>query len=115
MLHSAKTTLNQSKYWKKNIINFRCEEKTKIIIENIFNIKKFDQLHNKKFEIIFLDPPFKEKKLKNLLNDILSLKLLKNNGIIIIHRHKKEDEFYPEKFNILKIKNYGISKIIFGN
>ena len=103
------------KILKKNIINFRCKEKTKIIIENIFNIKKFDQLHNKKFEIIFLDPPYKEKKLNNLLNDILSLKLLKNNGIIVIHRHKKEEEFYPEKFKVLKIKTYGISKIIFGN
>ena len=41
--------------------------------------------------------------------------LLKKNGIIIIHRHKKEEENYPKKFNILKIKTYGISKIIFGN
>jgi 16S rRNA (guanine966-N2)-methyltransferase len=45
----------------------------------------------------------------------LSLKLLKSNGIIIIHRHKKEEEIYPKKFKILKIKTYGISKIIFGN
>jgi 16S rRNA (guanine966-N2)-methyltransferase len=45
----------------------------------------------------------------------LFLKLLKSNGIIIIHRHKKEEEIYPKKFKILKIKTYGISKIIFGN
>ena len=57
----------------------------------------------------------KEKKLTNLLDNILSLKLLKSNGIIIIHRHKKEEEIYPKKFKILKIKTYGISKIIFGN
>ena len=56
-----------------------------------------------------------KKKLTNLLNDIISLKLLKKNGVIIIHRHKKEEEIYPEKFKILKIKTYGISKIIFGN
>ena len=65
--------------------------------------------------MIFLDPPFKEKRLANLLDDILSLKLLKSNGIIIIHRHKKEIEIYPKKFKILKTKTYGISKIIFGN
>ena len=103
------------KVLKKNILNFECQNKTKIIIENIFNIKNLTQFYNKKFEIIFLDPPYKEKKLSNLLNDILSLKLLKKDGIIIIHRHKKEEEKYPEKFNILKIKTYGISKIIFGN
>ena len=103
------------KVLKKNILNFECQNKTEIIVENIFNIKNLTQFYNKKFEIIFLDPPYKEKKLSNLLNDILSLKLLKKDGIIIIHRHKKEEEKYPEKFNILKIKTYGISKIIFGN
>ena len=103
------------KVLKRNILNFECQNKTEIIVENIFNIKNLTQFYNKKFEIIFLDPPYKEKKLSNLLNDILSLKLLKKDGIIIIHRHKKEEEKYPEKFNILKIKTYGISKIIFGN
>ena len=103
------------KVLKKNILNFECQNKTEIIVENIFNIKNLTQFYNKKFEIIFLDPPYKEKKLSNLLNDILSLKLLKKDGIIIIHRHKKEEENYPEKFNILQIKTYGISKIIFGN
>ena len=103
------------KVLKRNILNFECQNKTEIIVENIFNIKNLTQFYNKKFEIIFLDPPYKEKKLNNLLNDILSLKLLKKDGIIIIHRHKKEEENYPEKFNILKIKIYGISKIIFGN
>jgi len=103
------------KVLKKNILNFECQNKTKIIIENIFNIKNLTQFYNKKFEIIFLDPPYKEKKLNNLLDDILFLKLLKKDGIIIIHRHKKEEEKYPKKFNVLKIKTYGISKIIFGN
>ena len=103
------------KVLKKNILNFECQNKTKIIIENIFNIKNLTQFYKKKFEIIFLDPPYKEKKLNNLLDDILFLKLLKKDGIIIIHRHKKEEEMYPKKFNVLKIKTYGISKIIFGN
>ena len=40
---------------------------------------------------------------------------LKNKGIVIIHRHKKEDENYSENFKILEIKKYGISKIIFGS
>ena len=35
--------------------------------------------------------------------------------IIIIHRHKKNDEEFPEKFKIIEEKKYGISKIIFGN
>ena len=69
----------------------------------------------KKFDIIFLDPPYKEKNLEILVSSIIASKILKKNGIIIIHRHKKEKEIYPEKFKILKVKTYGISKIIFGN
>ena len=103
------------KILRKNIIDLSCQSKTRVVIENIFNIKNLNQFYKKKFEVIFLDPPFKEKRLVNLLDDIMSLKLLKNNGIIIIHRHKKEEEIYPKKFKILKIKTYGISKIIFGN
>ena len=103
------------KILRKNIIDLSCQSKTQVVIENIFNIKNLNQFYKKKFEIIFLDPPFKEKRLANLLDDILSLKLLKSNGIIIIHRHKKEKEIYPKKFKILKTKVYGISKIIFGN
>ena len=61
-----------------------------------------------------MDPPYKEKKIDNLLENIISLKLLKKKGVIVIHRHKKEDEIYPKKLKILKIKIYGISKIIFG-
>ena len=62
-----------------------------------------------------MDPPYKEKKFPELLEKIIDLNLLKKNGIFIIHRHKKEDEKYTKKFNILIKKNYGISKIIFGN
>ena len=102
------------KILKRNIKDLNCENKAKIISKNIFYIKSLNLFEEEKFEIIFLDPPYKEKRLNNLLDDIISLKLLKNNGIIIIHRHKKEKEIYPKNFNILKIKTYGISKIVFG-
>ena len=88
------------KILKKNILELDCQNKTKIINNNIFERKNLDKLCNKKFEIIFLDPPYKEKRLSNLLNNILDLKVLKDNGIIIIHRHKKQKEIFPKQFNI---------------
>jgi len=99
---------------KKNIHDLNCEKKTEIIKENIFNIINLNKLKKNKFEIIFLDPPYREKKLVNLLENIINLKLLKKRGIVVIHRHKSENEIYPKNFKILKIKTYGISKIIFG-
>ena len=99
---------------KKNIFNTGYKKKSKIIEKNILKDKTFDNIEEK-FDIIFIDPPYKEKKLPELLEKIIDLNLLKKNGIFIIHRHKKEDEKFTKKFNILIKKNYGISKIIFGN
>ena len=62
-----------------------------------------------------MDPPYKEKKLSFLIEKIIKLKLLKDNGIIIIHRHKKEKDPFPKEFNLILKKDYGISKILFGN
>ena len=62
-----------------------------------------------------MDPPYKEKKLLFLMDTITELKLLNTDGIIIIHRHKKEVDEFPGKFNIILKKSYGISKIIFGS
>ena len=102
------------KILEKNINDLNCKKKTQIINQNILNIKNLNQLQKNKFEIIFMDPPYKETKLVELLNNIIELKLLKKNGMIIIHRHKKDTEEYPKKFEIFKVKTYGISKIIFG-
>ena len=99
---------------KKNIFNFNCLEKTKIIEKDILEILDFN-IFNKEFNIIFIDPPYKEKKLSFLLNTIIELELLNTGGIIIIHRHKKEEDDLPKEFNLILEKNYGISKIIFGD
>ena len=99
---------------KKNIINLDYEESSKIIEKDIidnFNFKNFQ----KKFDIIFMDPPYKEKSLSSTLDNIIESNILNKNGIIIIHRHKKEEDKFSEKFNIIEKKIYGISKVIFGN
>ncbi len=68
-----------------------------------------------KFELIFIDPPYKEKKINILLEKIKDNKILKKNGVLIIHRHKKDSVKITEKFQVFDERNYGISKIFFGN
>jgi len=99
---------------KKNIDNLNQQNQTKVIEKDIFSENTL-KLLNDKFDIIFMDPPYKEKKLSYLLNTITELELLNTGGIIIVHRHKKEEDDLPKKFNLILEKNYGISKIIFGN
>ena len=39
--------------------------------------------------------------------------ILKNEGIIILHRHKNTENEIPLNFKIIEEKKYGISKILF--
>ena len=87
-----------------------CEILEKDIIKEI-NFLKFNNL----FDIVFLDPPYKDKFLPNTLEIILKNKILSKNGIIILHRNRKEKEELPSDFRILEKREYGISKIIYGN
>tara|TARA_B100000780_G_scaffold174947_1_gene122498 strand:- start:657 stop:1220 length:564 start_codon:yes stop_codon:yes gene_type:complete len=99
---------------KQNISNLNYQENSIIIENNIIddlNFKNFD----KKFDIIFMDPPYKEKRVFSILMNIFESNILNQKGIIIIHRHKKEKNIFPEKFKIIEEKTYGISKVIFGN
>ena len=77
------------KILKKNIVHLKCVNQTKVIDLDIFNKNAFHSL-NDQFEIIFLDPPYKEKKLTDLLKTIMNLKLLRKNGIIIFIDIKKK-------------------------
>ena len=99
---------------KKNLNSLKLINNYKIIEKDILNKFDFKKLEMK-FDVIFLDPPYKEKELKKILISIIKNKVLKKNGVIIIHRHKKEVDKFPESFRIIDEKKYGISKIIFGS
>ena len=99
---------------KKNISKLKCQNISLVIEKNIFNNLNFKDFKNE-FDIIFMDPPYKEKNLHSLLTNIKKSNILSKEGVFILHRHKKEKDDFPEDFNILEEKTYGISKVIFGN
>ena len=98
---------------KKNILNLGYQDNTLIVEKNILNQLNFKNFDGK-FDIIFMDPPYKEKGLNKLIIDIIEAKIIKENGIIIIHRHKKEEDEFLKKFKIIEEKTYGISRVFFG-
>ena len=97
---------------KKNLLNLKSVDNYKIIEKDIYNNDKIITL-NIQFDIIFLDPPFKDKNLHTIFRKFKNEKLLKENGIIILHRHKDEKDIFLEDFNIIEEKKYGISRIFF--
>ena len=99
---------------KKNLSKLKFLDNYLIIEKNI--LSNFDfKIFKEKFDIIFIDPPYKENDLSRLLISILENKVLKRMGIIIIHRHKDQKDIFPETFKIIEEKKYGKSKIIFGS
>jgi 16S rRNA (guanine966-N2)-methyltransferase len=97
---------------KRNLQNLNLNEKFSVLEFDIYQSHIFSKLENK-FDIIFLDPPYKDKNLNKFLIEINNQKILNDNGIIIIHRHKNEQDIIPKVFQIAEQKKYGISKITF--
>ena len=106
---------NALKILKKNIDKLNIREKTSVIENSVLSYFSNSENFNHKVDLIFLDPPYKEKDISLLIDNIAKINVLKKNGIVVIHRNKKSKDSYPNNFNILDIKKYGISKIIFGN
>ena len=98
------------KILKKNLENLALKKNSTIIEQNIFDGLNFE---NNKFDIVFIDPPYKENRINKILADIYQKKILKKNSIIIIHRHEDENDALPQNLRIVEEKIYGISKIIF--
>ncbi len=100
------------KILEKNIKLLKLKNDFNIIKENFFK-KKIVEKIKFKFDIIFIDPPYKERKLNIIFKIIKNNNLLKHNGVIIIHRHKNSNDVFPEEFKLLIKKKYGISNIFF--
>ena len=97
---------------RKNLSDLKIENQSKIFNEKTtlfvqsLNIKD-------KFEIIFFDPPFAESFFIEELKIIKKTKLYNKNHLIIIHREKSTEEKLDKLINILLVKYYGRSKVIF--
>ena len=88
---------------KENSQNF---EETLNIIH--IDYKKFLKTTDKKFDIIFLDPPYKENQLDKSLRIIEERDLLNENGIVICEYEIGEPHTNLE---LIKEKSYGPKKI----
>ena len=97
---------------KENLQNLSVINKTKVFNDDIEEIIK--KKINKKFDIFFLDPPFKD---YNFIKNLMLLKkknIFKTNHIVVIHRETGTSDNLSDTMDIINVKQYGRSKIIFG-
>ena len=112
---------NAVRILEKNIEKLKVKNETKVFCNDAFQVIRkhgkghLDQFTKMKFDLIFCDPPFKNTNINDLIELIVAENLLKNNGIIILHRHKNTKEKLTIYFKVIDKRIYGLSKIIFGN
>lgn len=98
---------------KKNLTNLKLENDSEIITKNALELDNILSNDNK-FDLIFIDPPFKNNDLNKLIDKISSVKITNHQSVIIIHRNKKTKEVINNKFQIYVERTLGLSKIFFG-
>ena len=96
---------------KDNLKNFNIQDKA--IITNLDYMKCLNQLaiENKKFDLIFLDPPYKMICLNEILEFISLNNLLNDNGLVICEF--QDDKLLDNYSNLKKIKErkYGEKEV----
>lgn len=65
--------------------------------------------NNIKFDIIFLDPPYKFNLINNILKKIKELSLLNDDGIIVCEF--EDEDVFSLDFSLIKEKKYGSKRI----
>ena len=99
---------------QSNIEKLNIKKKTKTCFKDVFKSIEEQNISKLKFGLIFCDPPFKYSNVDDLIKFISSKNLLKKNGVIVLHRNKNLNEILPKCLEVLDIRIYGLSKIIFG-
>ena len=78
---------------KKNLSNLKLDKKYEIIEQNIFTGLK---LAKSNYDIVFLDPPYKDKNISELIDKIFEINHLSKSGIIVTHRNKNVKDEYSK-------------------
>ena len=102
----------QIKTINKNIKTLKCDDK---VIVSQSDYKEFlIKNKDKKFDYIFLDPPYALKVCPDIILFIDENDMLNQYGMIVVEYPVEDDKMYPNvigKYQKIKDKKYGIRKI----
>ena len=100
----------------KNLDDTRLKEKAYVINDDYIKTLNKLKSESKKFDIIFLDPPYKTDYIVNSIENIINNELLAKDGIIIAEsddENKIEEIKNIKNIEIYDTRKYGIVFIIF--
>ena len=111
---------------KKNLFSLKDsqlrEKDIKIICKDVLpwiknysetKIIEMNNLHNIKFDFIYIDPPYKNNFYRNLLQDLFKSQLVTKNTIVICEHSKNETIKEDHLWKIDDSRSYGQTKLSF--
>lgn len=118
----AKQAVFCDKSYKAIQIINRNLEKSKVLEKSIIIQKDFlkslQKLKEEKFDVVFLDPPYKENLSVLAVEKIIELDILKEDGIIIIEtddEKREQEQLKNTNVNVYDLRKYGRVKLLFLN
>ncbi len=98
---------------ENNLKKTRLSENAEIIKADVFDAVLRLGKEKRKFDIIFMDPPYKKGLVEETLKAVLNERILNENGFIIAEQALAEPEVLVDGFNVFRIKKYNKIKMIF--
>lgn len=98
-----------------NIRNTRSTDKAVVLNKDYIEALELLAKKNSKFDIIYLDPPYKTELANIAIDKIIDLNLLSKDGIIILETDdaKKEETIKTDGIEIFDKRKYGRAILIF--
>lgn len=94
---------------KTNLNKLNIEDKCDVILGDF---KKILNTLNIKFDLIFLDPPYKTNYIEDAISLITKNDLLRTNGLIICESDSLEKIVYSSEYKQIKEKKYGDKYVV---
>ena len=98
-----------------NVKNTRCTDKADILNKDYIEALEYLANKNEKFDIIYLDPPYRTNYISIAIDKIFELDLLSKDGIIILETDdtKIEETLKNSSIQIFDKRKYGRAILIF--
>ncbi len=90
-----------------NIDNFNIKDKCRVMLSDYNQALGYFRDNNIKFDIIFIDPPYKYVVINEVVNSIINYDLLNDNGILVLEYQNDILDISYDKYKVIKNKKYG--------
>lgn len=91
----------------ENLTNFNITNKGKTILTDYNKALNLFKKNNIKFDIIFIDPPYKYENINNIVSTINEYNILNNNGLLVLEFKYDNISLDTNLYTLYKSKKYG--------